>query len=172
MNEPINLLIPHTALQALVDVGVPAARLVTREEAYLILPPDQAAEEGGSGGMDKAAVLSVMEGDVAPRLAVPAWQREVAALVEGGKDGEAVALGARHGLGVGDVLYSKGKSILHDVCRRRDAAAVAFCGRFVAEEMVGGPLKAEEDGGEKRAMIPVNDVGLTPFDYLHSATNF
>lgn len=151
--------------QALVNVGVPAERLVTREEAYLILP--SAAEE------ENAWVLSVMEKAVAPRLAVPEWQREVVSLIAQGSYEEAVALGQEHGLGVGDVLYSPGKSILHDVCRRRDAEALAFVGRFV--DGLGERVKeeGERDGAEGgRALIPVNDVGLTPFDYLCSEINF
>lgn len=165
--------------QALVDVGVPEARLVTRAEAYVILPAEVGeGEEEGAGSRDKAAVLAAMEEEVAPQLAVPAWQREVVALIEQGKDAEAAALGAAHGLGPGDVLYSPGKSILHDVCRRRDEAALAFLDRYVKEELLGKGLKAEEeegrDGGKEvpKALIPVNDVGLTPFDYLVDKINF
>ncbi len=158
--------------QALVDVGVPEERLVKREEAYIILPL-----EGRSGGegRDKAAVLAAMEA-VAPRLAVPAWQKEIVALIGQGKDAEAVALGAAHTLGLGDVLYSPGKSILHDICRRRDAGALAFLTRYIEEELLGKALKAEvgndDESSEPKALVAVNDVGLTPFDYLTDEINF
>jgi hypothetical protein len=159
---------------ALVEMGLPESRVVKREEAYIILP---AEGEGEGKDRDKAAVLAVMEGEVAPRLAVPGWQREVVALIGEGRDGEAVALGAAHGLGVGDVLYSPGKSIVHDVCRRRDKAALAFLDGYVEEVVLKGLEAEEKEEGEggapaARVLVPVNDVGLTPFDYLTDVINF
>ena len=158
---------------AVAQLNVPSSCLITREESYLLLPPPAAADEGGGGGGDregaapptKDSVLQLMQTEIEPRLAVPAFHAALLSLVQEGKDDEALALAEKEGVGVGGELYTPGKSLIHDICRRRDEKAVAFL-----KGWVGGYLERVEAGGEET--VPMNNVGLTPFDYLVEEINF
>lgn len=130
-------------------------RLITRDESYLILPLE--SREGASIS-SKAEVLDVMR-RLEADLSLPSFQKDVLKLIEEGKDEEAVSLAQKHGLGLSDELYSPAKSIIHEICRRRDEAAVQFLEKAIASNQFA-------DG------VPLNDVGLTPFDYLTHKINF
>ena len=130
-------------------------RLVARNESYLILPAE--AKEGQTS-ITRQDALDVMK-QVEPDLSLPSYQPEVLKLIEQGKDQEAVSLAQEHGLGLSDEFYSPGKSIIHDICRRRDEAALNF-------------LQQAIESNQFADKVPVNDVGLTPFDYLTHSINF
>ena len=131
--------------QAVAELGLAEGRVVTRDEAYLIVPEGQTSE----------AALQAMA-QLEPEYALPPVHARVCGLVEKKEYDEAVREAEEGGMGLTGDLYSPGKTTLHEVCRQKDEAALALLERFC----------------ESAARVPVNELGLTPFDYFTHKINF
>lgn len=120
-------------------------RVVTREEAYIILPE----------ATDRSAALEAMA-RMEAELALAPIHTEVCDLIKKKKYAEAIEAARSNGMGITADLYSPGKTVLHEICRQRDDEA----------------LQVLETYCETADRIPVNELGLTPFDYFTHKIDF
>jgi len=87
--------------------------------------------------------------------------RQICDLISHGSYDKAVDLASTMGMGIGEYLYAKGETSIHEICRCQDKAALYFLEDYCKDYL-----------SESQEPIPTNNLCLTRFDYMTHKISF